>query len=972
VRQLVWLLFFLSGASALVYQVVWSRMLTHVFGSTAIAVGTVIAAFMTGLAIGSWLLGKAADRYRNPLRLYAYLEISAGLAALGAHVLLARITPVYIAAYEAFGRSDLALGLTRFILAFFAVMAPTVLIGGTLPVLVRFVVRHLSAVGTGLSTLYAINTMGAVGGTLLAGFYLIGAHGIHRAVHAAVLCNVGIGVLAWLLSRRAMAPAVAERRGEGELAEPSSETLGPTLQRVLLIGLAISGLTSFAYEIYWARSLVFLLGNSTYALTTMLAAFLSGIALGAYLVRFILDRVADRVALFGWIQLSIGVCAAAVLPTLFAVADPHAIREFLIESSDNVNRLVFFRFGVAFLVMLLPATLIGTTFPLVGRIVVHDIKRSGSTIGRVYALNTVGNVAGALLPGLVLLHWLGIQHGIVMMASLNVCVGLVILSLRPTRTPAVRWMVPAVIVGAGFLFIRPILDSQFPSRAQSASDHVLFYTEGPLATTKVFINPDTREKTMSADGVSIGGTGAVDYKQQLLAHLPKLLIDDVSDELSVGLGSAILAGESARHQRVQRITCVEIEPSVVAGATFFEEESHDVMHDSRLRLVVDDVLNHLRTTPDMYDVISADEKTLMDYASNGFSYSKEYYSLLRDHLAPEGIVVQWVPTGLPPRLYKMVLKTFTNAFPHALLWYSPPAVQYGPTNTILIGSMRRIDLDVERARDRLESETEAFLGIARYGLTTAEAVMAHFVADEGTLRGAVVHSEENTLDHPRYEFFSLQEYAVGAEQRLLANHDFLTNMRRSTAPRFLATMTSDAVDDARLEAAFAAEEQYLTGYRMSLVGAPEAEVFRRLESALSLAPWNESIRSRVFVHYRTAASGHYQQGNVHMAANLMQRALSVFDRSAHAYTEYAIVLFRLGTPRRAIGELQTAIELDPVFVLARRVLADVYVSLGDREEAVAQLRASLDIEPNHDAARKTLARLSSVSVARPTKSTVSP
>lgn len=942
------------------YEVVWARMMTHVFGTTATAVGTIIAAFMSGLAVGSWLLGKTADRSPNPLRLYAYLEIGVGLAALGAHLILDRLTPVYLAVYEMFGRSDLALGLARFILVFCVVMVPTMLMGATLPVLSRFVLTHLSAVGADLSALYAINTVGAVAGTTVTGFYLVGVYGIHLTVYSAVLGNIGIGVVAWIASARAAAGPAARAPKINALSatdSPIGEAPRTGIYRLLLLGFAISGFTSFAYEIYWTRSLVFLLGNSTYAVTTMLTAFLTGIALGGYLVRFIADRVADRIALFGWIQIFVGVSSSAALPLLFFFAEPQAIREFLIEASDQVNQLVALRFGVAFLVMLIPATLIGTTFPLVGRIGVQDLRQTGSAVGQIYAVNTLGNVVGALLPGVVLLHWFGIQPGILAMAVLNVCVGVAMLLSPPVRFMSLCWAVPAVCVSAALVFSRAPLEFQFPARNQTSSDRVLFYREGPSATTKVFLNPDTREKSMSVDGITIGGTGFTDYKQQLLAHLPKLLVEEVSAELSVGLGSGILVGESARHDRIREITCVEIEPSVVAGAAFFSEESHNVLRDPRLRVVVDDVLNHLRITADKYHIISADEKTLMDYASNGLSYSREYYDLLRSRLAPGGLLIQWVPTGLPPRLYRMVLKTFTSSFPHALLWYSPPAIQYGPTNTILLGSTEEIEISTSRVRRSLNSSPTAFAGIAQYGLTSAEAVLAHFMADETALREAVRDSPENTLDHPRYEFFSFEDYAVPLYQRLLLNHDFLMSLRRSAAPALLSKMAASTEEGARLREAFAAEEEILSGYRQGLAGAPRAEVTRRFESALALAPWNDSIRSRVFLHYRMTASEFFSRGLYRAAASFMQRAVRVYGKSAHARTEYAIVLLRLGARERAMNEAQVAVDLDPKLVLSRRVLADILLHSGRRQEAKEQLQALLEIEPEDAAALEKLSRL---------------
>ena len=319
-RLLVLTLFFFSGACGLVYQIVWVRMLTQVFGTTATAVGVVLAAFMSGLALGSWLLGKAADRNPNPLRFYAFLEIGIGLTALVTHLLLTRITPAYITLYEISGHSETMFAVARFVLAFGLVTIPTFLMGATLPVLAKFVVRRLATAGADLSTLYAINTVGAVTGVLACGFYLIGAYGIHLSVYLAVAGNLGLGLIAWFASSQTNTmPAIPEPPSRATIKPASSIAQAPSSKTyaLVLFALFLSGLTSFAYEIYWTRSLVFLLGNSTYALTTMLTAFIAGIALGGYLVRLVVDRVVDRLALFGWIQVLIAVSSAAALPLLF-------------------------------------------------------------------------------------------------------------------------------------------------------------------------------------------------------------------------------------------------------------------------------------------------------------------------------------------------------------------------------------------------------------------------------------------------------------------------------------------------------------------------------------------------------------------------------------------------------------------------------------------------------------------------------
>jgi len=245
-RRLVLVLFFLSGACGLVYQVVWTRMLTQVFGITAAAVGTVLAAFMAGLALGGWLLGRTADRSASPLRLYAWLELAVGLSALVAHFLLDRIAPVYVWAYHAAGESAAVLAAVRFVMAFALVMLPTLFMGATLPVLARFVVRRVAEAGRDLSTLYATNTLGAVAGTVASGFFLIGALGIHWTVALAVLGNLAVGLVAWLASARTepvgARPPQPDPRSEGS----AEQAVPPWIFALVLAALGVSGLTSFA------------------------------------------------------------------------------------------------------------------------------------------------------------------------------------------------------------------------------------------------------------------------------------------------------------------------------------------------------------------------------------------------------------------------------------------------------------------------------------------------------------------------------------------------------------------------------------------------------------------------------------------------------------------------------------------------------------------------------------------------------
>ena len=414
--------------------------------------------------------------------------------------------------------------------------------------------------------------------------------------------------------------------------------------------------------------------------------------------------------------------------------------------------------------------------------------------------------------------------------------------------------VPAVLLIALVALSRAPLHFQFPADGETDTSRTLFYREGPQATTKVFLQPATMEKDMSVDRIVIGGTGYTEFKQLLLAHLPKLLVDDVSTELSVGLGSGMLAGESAGHPGVEHITVVEIEPSVVAGARLFEKENHGVLDNPKVHIVVDDIGNFLRTTSGRYQVITADEKTADDYASNGFSYSLDYYELLRRHLAPGGIVAQWVPTTLPPALYQMVLKTFARGFPHVQLWYFLPAHERGPFNSILIGSDRPMVLDYARIERQLDQDRAAFASLVPFGLTSAAAVLPHFVADGNTLRRAVEAASINTLDHPRYEFYYPWDFANEQNMKFIADHELIRRLKREAVPGLLASLAGRVPDPDRLRQSFGAEEQYLSAFQSFLTGIPVADVYPLFDHTLALAPWNDSLRAQVYSLYAYIAS----------------------------------------------------------------------------------------------------------------------
>ena len=942
-NKVVYILFFVSGACGLIYEVIWSRMMTLIFGRSILAVGIVLAAFMLGLALGSFVFGKYADRHRNPLRLYAMYEIGAGVSALIASFLLIRISPLDAWVHSTWGEYPIVLTLVRFLIAFALLIVPTVLMGATLPILSRVIVKRLSHIGRELGLLYAINTIGAVAGSLASGFYLIGRFGQQGAVYTAVAGNLAVGAAAWFASRRAGAAGAALPMSAAAPAAPPLPAIR-RMHRLVLWTFALSGLTSFAYEIFWTRSLVFLLGNTTYAFTLMLTAFLLGIAFGGYAIRFFADVERNPLRLFAVIEVMIGVSSAVALPLLFYIVRSPITHVFLVRFSSELELLALSNFVVSLSLMLLPATLIGTTLPLMGRILFSDLKSTAMTVGRIYAVNTLGNVLGALLPGLLIMPLMGIQKGILLMAALNVALGIVLALARWKHVAAAATAITACFMLFAFALVQTPISFEFPSEHQKAEDEVLYYREGGLVTTKVWISASTEHKVISVDGINIGGTSDSDYKQQILAHLPKLLLRSYSSELTIGLGSGILMGESARHVALKKIVCVEISKGVVEGSRFFEKENFNVLSDPRSRIVVDDVIDFLENSSDRFDIISADEKTAGKYASNSFSYSKEYYTLLRRHIAPGGLVIQWMPTDLPHAQYTLAIRTFLDEFPHAMLWYFPPVAGFAMTNTFLVGSNDPLAIDPAYMRRALETDPASFQGIRKYGLASAEAVLAHWIGEKDTLQRIIPTGPVNTFDRPYYEFYSPADYAVPPNQRTVQNHEMLMLARKEGAQALLQKGAA-ATESSRLRTAIQAEGVFLEGHGAQLRGQPVEKVLPYYDSALGMAPWNANLHNEIHTYLVTMFLKYYYAGNMTEATDFIRRASIIYPENASVHVDYGRMLWKMKQPNEAIKEILYSIALDPGLVPARRYLASIYASLGKINEAMDQWKTALALDP---------------------------
>ena len=805
-------LFFFSGVSSLVYQVVWARMLTVVFGTTLLATSTVLSAFMAGLALGSWVLGRHIDRCKHPLRIFAALEVGIGLFALFFPSISANLGNAYGALAGLQGNFYL-FSLIRFGLCFALLLIPTALMGGTLPVVAKFAVRRLGRLGGRVGQLYAVNTLGAVVGVLAATFGLMEGLGLQGTTQAIAAVNFLVAGAAWLWGgQRAV--------GVGEEAAKRTAHSDRVLWGVLA-GFAISGFAALGYEVAWMRLLMVSFSfNSHYEFSIVLVAFLSGLALGGWLGSLLLTRRADLLSIFVSVQFLIGACGA-----LSVLAFAHL--STLVEPIQRADSWWVSRTGVFFTavaIMLLPTVAMGVIFPLVGQIYTRQLARLGRGIGDIGAVNSLGAVGGAFVTGFVLIPLLGTEWSVKVLAALNGLVGLTI-ALASQKRKRLVWS-----GAAGLALLLVLVPSDVLRRiAEPAAVNrkLVFYQEGAEGVITVERQTDGFRK-MALNG---GGQVPTDYSSlqifRLLGHLPLLLHPDPQEVLVVSLGGGIALGGAAQYEP-RRITCVELVPEVIdAARAHFGEFNHYVLENPtawNIELVIDDGRNFLLSSRDTYQVITGDA-THPTSADSWVLYTKEFYELCRAHLSADGIMAQWLPFhGLPPDDYKTIVRTFQHVFPHATLWRSN-------NYSIMVGTMQPQAIDLEVLKEKM-APPRVQRSLENIDMENVFALLNSLVLDESALRRYVGEGPLNTDDHPYISFVSPRGYSSGSWEVLesLAPH--------RTSALSLLTAPSATVRE-KLAAYFRAGEHALEGDIMRLQNRDRAAV-RAYQRALTTNPADRS------------------------------------------------------------------------------------------------------------------------------------
>ncbi|MFH1279226.1 MAG: fused MFS/spermidine synthase [Candidatus Eisenbacteria bacterium] len=755
---LVLTLFVLSGAAGLVYEIIWTRMLTLVFGNTVYAASTVIASFMGGLAIGSYIFGRLADRRRDTLRIYGMLEFGVGIFALFVPTIFTGLNGVYGHLFRSFGEQTAPFFIARFVLSFTILLAPTILMGATLPVLTRFFVVRRARLGRQVANLYALNTLGATAGCFLAGFFMIERLGVSRSNYAAAAVSLIVATLIVITAHRlgpGAAGTVPEKTQAKEKKKDSEGRYSDGVRRLILIGIAFVGFSSLGYEVLWTRVIIYVTSASIEAFTVVLTTYLAGIALGSLLVARWVDRWKRPLAVFGAIEIAVGLAAIASIPLL---ADLYRVSAFVSQLHiPGFWGWTAVRFLFTAIVIALPTLLMGAAFPVATHAFIRTMGGVGRGVGSLYAMNTVGAVAGSLAAGFLILPALGAQNGLMVLALLNMIVGVILWSSEKGRRIA-GMAGGAAVAAAGFLiglfFIPPHAFHRLFNQSRAASK-MIYCSEDATATVTVHQFPpgynfEEDLRVICTNGVDVAGTDYMLRTTQLVqGHLPLLVQRPGARAMQVGFGS----GETARVillEGAEHLDVIEICDGLVAAAPLFADINRLAYQGPKARVIIMDAKNYARLTGEKYDLIMNDS-IHPRVSGNASLYTVDYFADCRASLAPGGYMSSWFPVyGMRPEELKMILRSFQTVFPHATLWMAHNTVN---RHALLLAPLEdgpvRIDYgDFHRRFTR----PEILEDLAPIDMDDPVFFISSLVMDEDALREYSQGADLNTDDHPRLEY----------------------------------------------------------------------------------------------------------------------------------------------------------------------------------------------------------------------------
>ncbi len=751
--RLIYLLFFLSGIAGLMYEIVWGRMLVVIFGSTTNSIVAVVSAFLGGLAIGSLIFGRVADKLsaKKLINLYSLLELGVGLTGGLTLILIPQVRIIY-SQFSDGSSQTLLLLIIKFILTIGIILIPTILMGGTLPILVRFLQTQKQIPDKIVSWLYAINTFGGALGVVLAAFILIELVGLQQTILIAASVNILISLLARLLSTQKILSTTIHKT-----TLPLSTNPKFTLA---FVGFALSGMISIAYQILWTRALTPALGTVIYAFASILVIYLIGIAIGSLIFNRFIKFVRSPILGFAICELGIG---------LFAFISVIAMHKFKLSGEWELYTRV------------LPTTIfMGLTFPVITS-VIQDKNQIGKAIGIIYFGNTIGAIIGGFLASFILIPYLGTSQGIVMLTIINFLIALVFFLQDKVIAKKIiyglRIFTIFLIISTSWLMIYK-RDRLYPLKVDfSISDAQLRqmdygYKEDDVASVFGIKDTKNNELHLVIDGVET--THRV-TETRLMAHLPLALNPKSQDALIIAFGMGTSYKSMLKHNI--NTTAIELVPSVPTFMHLFHPDADQFLNHPKGKVIINDGRNFAFLTKHKYDIVIIDPPPPFNTAGSTVLHSKEFYQDLSKNLKPNGIVSQWIYYDRSREdEISMAIKSFVETFPNVLAVH----YVYNIGGLFLEGSYSPLDPSkVDNILKDSTSKTD-LAEIMGPEINNPEFKMMEVVGNRNSLLSQVKAYPPISDNNPRSEYYLLRHKFT--QSPTLVNQDaknFVNKLRSS-------------------------------------------------------------------------------------------------------------------------------------------------------------------------------------------------
>ncbi|VAX21105.1 hypothetical protein MNBD_NITROSPINAE01-1817 [hydrothermal vent metagenome] len=698
--------FFLSGVAGLVYQVAWVRALSLVFGNTVYAVSMVVAGFLAGLALGSFYWGKKIDGEKRPLSIYVKLEAGIALFSILVTFLIYIVDDTIASMMTPESIASGGWQALRFVIIFLILLIPTTLMGGTLPVMSKFLTTSADKIGFSIGSLYAFNTYGGMAGAFLSGFLFLPLLGLWGTVLVAVALNLFIAAILLGPSAKANAPEADIPEDKKKKNKKKKKTDEQALEKneigrakytpaLALTFIALSGFSALAFEVLWTRAFVVSFKSTVYLFSNLLTVFLLGMALGSHVFRSHLDKLKDPLKLFGLTQVGIAVFGMASV-LFFAYSHPMALGLSGMFTHMSFGKDIFLMFVLMLGAFLIPTFLMGVAYPVMCRIAMDSLDTLGARAGSVYSVGTIGGIIGSLSAGFFMLPTLGLQNSLFVVSGIALVTGYAAL-LNSESRKSVGWVFSSSAFLSLLLFIGVSISDVNIGIGSVGAGKVIMAREGVMGTVKITQKREGGPKTLLVNNYQLATGGDVAVR---FGHVPLIIKPDTKDVLLISLGSGITASSISAHP-VDRIDCVEIVPELFDVQPYFEKDNHKVIADPRFHLYFWDGRNFVKVAKRKYDMVISD-LFQPDSAGVGSLYTIEHFRNVKAKLKKGGAMAQWLPLyQLSPENLKVIMRTFAEVFEYVSVWNGD--INSEMPALLLMGSQKPFSIRPDRLANTLSS-----------------------------------------------------------------------------------------------------------------------------------------------------------------------------------------------------------------------------------------------------------------------------